>query len=159
MYTRSQNYTNMMVGKNGTQTFEVVVVVLLLLMFLSPQVYISYYYWKQCLPPVKGEVVLHPTPLPLGVAKDVLRTNTLFTPAFFRDQSSSSLLLKCQLHIINGIISVNGLRFGLRGLCSHGAGNIQIDTMKRLYHFYMSRIYIRPLNKCHILWNLTEVLS
>jgi hypothetical protein len=32
MYTRSQNYTNMMVGENGIQTFEVVVVVLLLLM-------------------------------------------------------------------------------------------------------------------------------
>ena len=29
-YIRLQNYTNMMVGKNGTQTFEVVVVVVLL---------------------------------------------------------------------------------------------------------------------------------
>ena len=34
MYTRSQNYTNMMVGKHGIQTFEVVVVMLLFL--LSP---------------------------------------------------------------------------------------------------------------------------
>ena len=30
MYTRSQNYTNKMVGKHGIQTFKVVVVVLLL---------------------------------------------------------------------------------------------------------------------------------
>ena len=32
MYTRSQNYTNMVVGKHGIQTFVVVVVVLLLLL-------------------------------------------------------------------------------------------------------------------------------
>ena len=29
MYTRSQNYTNMVVGEHGIQTFEVVVVMLL----------------------------------------------------------------------------------------------------------------------------------
>ena len=29
MYTRSQNYTNMVVGEHGIQTFEVVIVMLL----------------------------------------------------------------------------------------------------------------------------------
>ena len=38
-YTRSQNYTNMMVGEHGMQTFEIMVVVIFL-MFLSPQVHI-----------------------------------------------------------------------------------------------------------------------
>jgi hypothetical protein len=33
-YTGSQNYTNMVVGKHGIQTFDVVVVVLLLLLLL-----------------------------------------------------------------------------------------------------------------------------
>ena len=45
MYTRSQNYTNLVVGKHGLQTFEVVVVMswllLLSLMFLSPQVHLK----------------------------------------------------------------------------------------------------------------------
>ena len=49
MYTRSQNYTNMVVGRHGIQTFEVMVVVLLLLLllfdFLPPQIHISYYFW------------------------------------------------------------------------------------------------------------------
>ena len=31
-YTRSQNYTNMVVGKHGIQTFKVMVVVVLLLL-------------------------------------------------------------------------------------------------------------------------------
>ena len=35
MYTRLQNYTNMMVGEHGIQTFEVVIVVLLLLLLSS----------------------------------------------------------------------------------------------------------------------------
>jgi len=34
MYTRSQNYTNMVVGKHGIQTFEAGVVLLLLLLLL-----------------------------------------------------------------------------------------------------------------------------
>ena len=46
--------------------------------------------YNKCLLPAKGEVVLHLTSLPLGVAKDVLRTNTLFTPASYGDRSSSS---------------------------------------------------------------------
>ena len=33
-YTRSQNYTNMMVGKHGIQTFKVMVVVLLFFLLL-----------------------------------------------------------------------------------------------------------------------------
>ena len=36
MYTRLQNYTNMMVGEHGIQTFEIMVVVLFDI--LSPQV-------------------------------------------------------------------------------------------------------------------------
>ena len=49
-YMRLQNYTNMVVGEHGIQTFEVVVVALLLLrvsfdVFLSPQVHIPYYVW------------------------------------------------------------------------------------------------------------------
>ena len=39
MYTRLQNYTNMMVGEHGIQTFEVVIVVLLLLL-LSYDVFV-----------------------------------------------------------------------------------------------------------------------
>ena len=47
MYTRSQNYTNMVIGKHGIQTFEVVVVtfVVVCLMFLPPQLHIPYYFW------------------------------------------------------------------------------------------------------------------
>ena len=45
-YARSQNYTNMVVGKHEIQTFKVVVLVLLLcychLMFLYPQMHIPY---------------------------------------------------------------------------------------------------------------------
>ena len=48
MYTRSQNFTNMVVGQHGIQTFKVVLVVLLLLLLsldiLSPQVHIPYYF-------------------------------------------------------------------------------------------------------------------
>ena len=36
MYTRLRNYTNMVVNKHGTQTFEVVVVMLLLFDVLVP---------------------------------------------------------------------------------------------------------------------------
>ena len=46
MYTRSQNYTNMVVGEHGIQTFKVALVVLLLLLLLFdvlvPQVHIPY---------------------------------------------------------------------------------------------------------------------
>jgi hypothetical protein len=47
MYTRSQNYTNMVIGEHEIQTFEVVVVafVVVIGMFLSPQVHIPYYLW------------------------------------------------------------------------------------------------------------------
>ena len=49
VFTRSQNYTNMVVGKHGIQRFEVVVIVLLVfllhLMFLSPPLHIPYYFW------------------------------------------------------------------------------------------------------------------
>jgi hypothetical protein len=38
-YTRSQNYTNMVVGKHGIQTFVVVIIVLLLLL-LSVDVFV-----------------------------------------------------------------------------------------------------------------------
>ena len=39
----------------------------------------------KCLLPAKGEaVLLNLTPLPLGVAKDILRTYTIFTPASIR---------------------------------------------------------------------------
>ena len=34
MYTRLQNYTDMVIGKDGIQIFEVVIVVLLLLLLL-----------------------------------------------------------------------------------------------------------------------------
>ena len=45
----------------------------------------------KCLLPARGEVlVLHLMPLPLSVTKDVLRTETIFTPASFGDRSSSS---------------------------------------------------------------------
>ena len=47
-YVRLQNYTNVMVGKHGIQTFNVVIVVLLLLLLLhvlSPQVHIPHYIW------------------------------------------------------------------------------------------------------------------
>ena len=40
-YTRSQKYTNIVVGKHGIQTFEVVMVVLLLLL-LSFDVFVPY---------------------------------------------------------------------------------------------------------------------
>ena len=43
-YIRSQTYTNMVAGKHGRQTFEIVVVVLLF-DILSPQVHISYCCW------------------------------------------------------------------------------------------------------------------
>ena len=43
-YTRSQNYTNMVVGEHGIQTFKVVVVVLLISEFLALQVHIPYYF-------------------------------------------------------------------------------------------------------------------
>ena len=43
----------------------------------------------------RGEIVLHLMSLPLGVAKDVLRTNTLFTPGSFGNGSSSSSLGYC----------------------------------------------------------------
>jgi hypothetical protein len=32
MYTQSQNYTNMLVGEHGIQTFELVIVILLLVL-------------------------------------------------------------------------------------------------------------------------------
>ena len=46
MSTRLQNYSKMVCGKHGIQTFEVVVVVLLLLLFdgFVPQVHILYYF-------------------------------------------------------------------------------------------------------------------
>ena len=53
-YTRSQNYTNMVVGEYGIQTFEVVLVVLLLwlLLFdvLAPQVHIPYCFLTRVCP-------------------------------------------------------------------------------------------------------------
>ena len=39
-YTRSQNYTNMVVGEHEIQTFVVVVVMLLLLLLLSVDVFV-----------------------------------------------------------------------------------------------------------------------
>jgi hypothetical protein len=46
-YIKLQNHTNMVVGKHGIQTMEVVLVVLLLLLLLiffgSPQVHIPYF--------------------------------------------------------------------------------------------------------------------
>ena len=50
MYTRLQDYTNMVVGEHGIQTFKVVIVVLLILLLLfdvfpPPQVHILYYFW------------------------------------------------------------------------------------------------------------------
>ena len=48
MYTRLQNYTNMMIDEHGIQTFKVVIVVLLLLMLsfviMFPQVHTPYYF-------------------------------------------------------------------------------------------------------------------
>jgi hypothetical protein len=44
----------------------------------------------KCLLSARGEVVLHLMPLPLSVTKDVLRTDTIFTPASFGDRNSSS---------------------------------------------------------------------
>ena len=48
-YTRSQNYTNMMIGKYGLQTFEVEVLVLFLLLLsfdvFAPKVHSPYYFW------------------------------------------------------------------------------------------------------------------
>ena len=48
MYTRSQNYTSMVVGQHGIQTFEVVVVALLLSLLsfdvFVPQGHIPYYF-------------------------------------------------------------------------------------------------------------------
>ena len=49
-YTRSQNYTNMMVGEHGIQTLRVMAVVLLFLLlsfdnFVVPKVHISHYLW------------------------------------------------------------------------------------------------------------------
>ena len=43
-YTRTHNYTNMVGGEHGIQTFKVLVVMLLLLMFLSPKAHIPYYF-------------------------------------------------------------------------------------------------------------------
>ena len=59
-YTRSQNYTNVVVGKYGIQTFEDMVVVLLLLWLsfdvLSPPVYIPYYFAQViCLNVLNGQ--------------------------------------------------------------------------------------------------------
>ena len=39
-YTRSQNYTNLVVGEHGIQTFTIVVVVLLLLLFCRLHVFV-----------------------------------------------------------------------------------------------------------------------
>ena len=50
-YNKSQNYTNIMIGKHRLQTFEVVVVVLLLLLLtfhvFSLQMHIPYYFLDQ----------------------------------------------------------------------------------------------------------------
>ena len=40
-YTRSQIYTNMVVGEHGIQTFEIVVIVLFLLLLLSDKFFLS----------------------------------------------------------------------------------------------------------------------
>ena len=63
-YTRSQNYTNMVVGEHGIQTFKVVVIMLfwlLLFMFLSQQVHIPYCNWTSGLSKytVKVSLSLH----------------------------------------------------------------------------------------------------
>ena len=44
-YNKSQNYTNIMIGKHELQTFKVVVVVLLAFDVFSPQMHIPYYFW------------------------------------------------------------------------------------------------------------------
>ena len=63
-YTVSQNYTDMMIGEHGIQTFKVVVVVLLLFFvviwcFLSPQVHISYYFKNKQYVRIYLNITLH----------------------------------------------------------------------------------------------------
>jgi hypothetical protein len=48
-----------------------------------------------CLFPAKGEVVLHLTSLPLGVAKEVLQTETHFTPAFLKETGILLIAFTC----------------------------------------------------------------
>ena len=63
MYTRLQNYMNMMVGEYRIQTFKIVVVVLLLLL-LSFDVFVPtsahpYYFWTSSLSKYIEVSVLH----------------------------------------------------------------------------------------------------
>ena len=65
MYTRSLNYSkSMLVGKHGTQTFEVLLVALLLLLLLFdvsvPQVHNPYYFWTSGLSKYTYMLVLPP---------------------------------------------------------------------------------------------------
>ena len=55
--------------------------------------------WLRCLLPAKGEVVLHPTPFPWGMAKGVLRTYTLFTPAPLKGTGVLLLWLRLSFYL------------------------------------------------------------